>query len=324
MGVDVGLDRIQIGLCDLSGLVPGVVEVPLCAGRTPSQALDAAVSAAVPLVDRAGARLCGVGVGVPGPVDAAGRRSVVSLALGWRDVAVADRFERAFGMPATVEYNVRAMALAEVYHGLGRQAENLLYVQVGDGVGFSFVVSGVPFRQGAHGVSELGHHQVAQDGPRCVCGAIGCLEARLAEPYLRRRLRHVAKDCPALARALRRGLAPLSALSVSVRAGEGRADAVLADFVEHLSTAIALNVNVFSPTRVALGGILADAPADVSNRLVEATRARICRVLREEVLIEQSMLGRYTGVLGAATSALDHLLYRGGPAGLSPLARSSV
>jgi predicted NBD/HSP70 family sugar kinase len=157
-----------------------------------------------------------------------------------------------------------------------------------------------------------------------VCGAIGCLEARLAEPYLRRRLRHVAKDSPALARALRRGLAPLSALAVAVRAGEGRPEAVLADFVEHLSTAIALNVNVFSPTRVALGGILAEAPADVLNRLVDATRARICLVLREEVLIEQSMLGRYTGVLGAATSALDYLLYRGGPAGLSPPARSSV
>jgi glucokinase len=156
----------------------------------------------------------------------------------------------------------------------------------------------------------MGHHQVAQDGPRCVCGAIGCLEARLAEPYLRRRLRHVAKECPEVAHALRHGEAPLSAVAWGVRAGECRAEAVLDDFVEHLSTAIALNVNVFSPTRVALGGILADAPKDVLDRLVDATRARVFRVLRDAVRIEPSTLGRYTGVLGAATAALDCLLYR--------------
>lgn len=322
LGVDVGVDRLQIGLCDLSGVeVPDVVQVAPPAGATAEQVLDCAVRLAAPLVTRAGSRLRGVGVGVPGPVDPAGRRSMVSLALGWRDVAVADRFEEAFAIPATVEYNVRAMALAEAYHGLGRQAENLLYVQVGDGVGFSLVVSGVPFRQGAHGVSELGHQQVALDGPRCVCGAVGCLEARLAEPYLRRRLRRVSRDSQPLARALRCGLAPLSALDVAVRAGDSRAEAVLADFVEHLSTAIALNVNVFSPTRVALGGIMADAPPDVLSRLVKATQERVCVVLRDAVQIEQSALGLNAGVLGAATCALDQLLYRGGPVAYGAPAR---
>lgn len=312
MGVDVGVDRIQIGLCDLSGLVPDVVEIPVGAAGSAGDALDAAVAAAAPLVARAGGRLRGIGVGVPGPVDEARRRSVVSLPLGWRDVPIADRFEQAFGLPATVEYNVRAMALAEAYHGLGRQAENLLYVQVGDGVGFSFLVSGVPFRQGAHGVSELGHYQVAQDGPRCVCGAVGCLEVRLAEPYLRGRLRQVAKDSPALARSLRKGLTPLEALDVALSAGETAAEEVLTDFVGHLSVAIALNVNVFSPTRVALGGVLADAPKEVLARLVAATQERICVVLRDAVRIEPSLLGRYSGVLGAGTAALDQLLFRSG------------
>ncbi|HKT00118.1 MAG TPA: ROK family transcriptional regulator [Rugosimonospora sp.] len=313
LGVDIGVERVQLGVSDLSGHVPEVVEVSLAGAGTDGEALDAVIAAARPLVERAGSRMCGIGVGFPGPVDQAGRSSVSSLPLGWRDVAIADAFEAAFNVPAMVEYNVRAMALAEAYHGLGRQAENLLYVQVGDGVGFSFVVSGVPFRQGAHGVSELGHYQVTQDGPRCVCGSIGCLEVRLAEPYLRHRLRHLARTCPALGHALRRGLSPLDALDVAVHAGEAHAEAVLDDFVEHLSTAIALNANVFSPTRVALGGILADAPKAVITRLATATYARICLVLRDTVQIEPSTLGPYAGVLGAATYALDHLIYRGSP-----------
>src|SRR5205807_5220074 len=104
----------------------------------------------------------GAGIAVPGPVDADGRRTLHSLALGWRDVPVAERFEEAFGSPAVAEYNVRAMALAEARHGLGLRAENLLYVHLGESLGFAFVVDGLPFRQGAHGVSELGHHRVVE------------------------------------------------------------------------------------------------------------------------------------------------------------------
>jgi predicted NBD/HSP70 family sugar kinase len=312
MGVDVGVRRVRIGLCDLSGLVPDVVEVPVDGTASAGDVLDAAVRAAAPLVARAGSRLSGVGVAVPGPVDAAGRRSAVSLPLGWRDVPVAEHLELALGVPATVEYNVRAMAQAEALHGLGRCVENLLYVEVGDGVGFSFAVGGVPFRQGAHGVSELGHHQVAAAGPRCGCGALGCLEAYVAEPYLRQRLWQVAPGNPVLDGALRRGLPPLEVLDLAVRAGEAAAGSVLDDVVTHVSTAIALNVNVFSPRRVALGGMLAQAPKDILTRLVSATRTRVCAVLRGTVEIEPSALGAHAGVLGAAATALDRLLYRAG------------
>jgi predicted NBD/HSP70 family sugar kinase len=313
LGVDIGPQEVRLGLTDLSGLVTRAARAPFERGAPAERVIDLAVATAAPLVEAAGRTMVAVGVGVPGPVDPERRRCVLSLALGWRDdIDVADRFERAFDKPTVVDYNVRAMAVAEARYGLGQRAENLLYVHVGDGVGFGFIVDGKPFRQGAHGVSELGHHQVADDGPRCRCGAVGCLEALLSEPYLRSRVEQAARRSPILARARHQHRALLEMLDAAACAGDEVAKGLLAEFVEHLSTAIALNVNVFSPTRVALGGILATAPKEVLEQVLSATRTKICSVFRDHVSIEPTLLGRHAGLLGAATVALDRVFYERG------------
>ncbi|GII23738.1 ROK family transcriptional regulator [Planosporangium mesophilum] len=318
LGVDIGAEELRIGLVDLSGLVVAATRVPLERGAAAPRVIDAAVAAATPMLESTERTTVAIGVGVPGPVDDGRRRCMLSLALGWRNVDIADRFECAFDRPTVVEYNVRAMAMAEARHGLGQRAENLLYVHVGDGVGFGFVVDGQPFRQGAHGVSELGHHRVAADGPRCPCGSVGCLEAMLSEPSLRARVGRAAGDSAVLARAEREHPAPLDALDAAAHAGDEAAAAVLDEFAEHLSTAIAVNVNVFSPTRVALGGIVATAPKEVLRRVQAATREKICSVLRHQVIVEASALGRHAGLLGAAIGALDEVFYQRGAVPAQP------
>jgi predicted NBD/HSP70 family sugar kinase len=312
LGVDIGADEVRLGLTDLSGLVTQATRAPFERGASAERIVELAVATASPIIEAAGPTLVAIGVGVPGPVDPGRRRCVLSLALGWRDVDVADRFERAFDKPTVVDYNVRAMAVAEARYGLGQQAENLLYVHVGEGVGFGFIVDGHPFRQGAHGVSELGHHQVADDGPRCVCGSVGCLEGMLSEPHLRTRVEQAARGSTVLTRARRQHRAPLDILDAAARAGDEIASGLLAEFAEHLSMAIALNINVFSPTRAALGGILTTAPKEVLERVLSATRAKICSVLRHQVSVEPSTLGRHVGLLGAATVAVDRVFYERG------------
>jgi predicted NBD/HSP70 family sugar kinase len=314
LGVDVCASRLRVGVCDLSGVLSEAMSsVPVPSGASAERVLALAVEAARPLVEAAGERLLGVGVGVPGPVDAAGRRSVLSLPLGWQDVPVAERFEDAFAVPAVVEYNVRAMSVAEARYGLGQQAENLLYVHLGESLGVAFVVDGRPFRQGAHGVSELGHRRVVDGGPRCSCGAVGCLEAVLGEGYLRQRVRNAAGESATLAALARRRLPVLRLLDMAAGEGDAVAVEILDDVVTHLSTAIALSVDLLTPARVALGGELATAPDNVLARLVDATRGKVSQVLRDRVRIERSAIGRYPGLLGAGTVALDRLFYRDQP-----------
>ncbi|OLE29732.1 MAG: hypothetical protein AUG44_03130 [Actinobacteria bacterium 13_1_20CM_3_71_11] len=313
VGMEICGNRLRAGLCDLSGVVSEVVSVPIHGGIEPARLLDLAVDTARPLVNAAGSRLIGFGICVPGPVDEEGRRSLLALPLGWRDVPVADRFEEAFAVPAVVEYNVRAMALAEARYGLAERADNLLYVHLGESLGFAFVVDGLAFRLGGHGVSELGHQKVVEGGPKCSCGGEGCLEAVLGTSYLRQRIRTAAKDSAVLTPLVRRRLPVLELLDIAVRGGDATAACILDDVMNHLSTAVALSINMLSPTRVALGGELANAPKDVLERLQEASRAKVSLVLRDQVRIERSEIGRHPGVLGAGTVALDRLFYRDQP-----------
>jgi len=246
-------------------------------------------------------------------VDPDGRRLMHSLALDWRDVPVAERFERAYGTVAAVEYNVRAMARAEARYGLGRRADNLLYLHLGESLGVAYLVDGLAFRQGTHGVSELGHHQVRADGPRCSCGAVGCLEAVLGREYLLTRIREAGARSPVLAKLVRRATRPLEVLDSGVQADDPVAIEISDEVTGHLSGAIAMSINIFSPSRVALGGALASAPKDFFGRLQEETLTRVSRILRDQVTIDRASIGRYPGVLGAGTVALDRLFYRDHP-----------
>ena len=313
VGVDVSGTRVRLGLCDLSGVASEVVRVPVDRQAGPDEVLETAVAAAAPLVRSAGKRLLGFGVAVPGPVDPDGRRLMHSLALDWRDVPVAERFERAYGTVAAVEYNVRAMARAEARYGLGRRADNLLYLHLGESLGVAYLVDGLAFRQGTHGVSELGHHQVRADGPRCSCGAVGCLEAVLGREYLLTRIREAGARSPVLAKLVRRATRPLEVLDSGVQADDPVAIEISDEVTGHLSGAIAMSINIFSPSRVALGGALASAPKDFFGRLQEETLTRVSRILRDQVTIDRASIGRYPGVLGAGTVALDRLFYRDHP-----------
>ena len=314
VGVYLGAGGIWIGRADLAGAVTGARRVPVEPGARPAEVVQTAVHAATPLVKAAGPALLGVGVAAPSPVDPAQRRTTRALDAGWRDLPVADLFEEALRAPAVVEYNVRAMALAEARHGFGRGEQSLLYVHVGMGVGFSFLVDGEPVAHGGRGISELGHRPVAPGGPICACGAVGCLEAVLREPYLRARVVDAARGSAALAGAARRHPAPLHALNAAAHAGDDVATGLLAEYLDHLTTGVAMAADVLSPSCVTLGGTLGQAPKEVFEQLREELYPKLSTPLRDHVTVQPSAIRPHPGVLGAATVAFDRLFYASGPA----------
>jgi predicted NBD/HSP70 family sugar kinase len=128
--------------------------------------------------------LLGIGVGVPGSVDRQGKGIVDSTQLGWNQVPLGSTLRRAFSLPVLVENNVNALAVAERLYGIGREHDNFLVVTIGTGVGAGIVCDGVVLRGAGGGAGEIGHIPVADSGPRCSCGNIGCLESFIGEAAL--------------------------------------------------------------------------------------------------------------------------------------------
>lgn len=116
----------------------------------------------------------GIGLADPGLVDSRRGVTLTSSTLPfWRDVPLREIFTREFGLPVTLESRTRAKAVAE--HDTA--ATTSIYIDYGAGIGAGIYMDGrlVYGETGAAG--EFGHVCVQPNGPRCACGARGCLEA---------------------------------------------------------------------------------------------------------------------------------------------------
>lgn len=192
----------------------------------------------------------GVGVGVPGSVDTQASGVVDAPTLGWRDVKLGQALRDRLGVPVLVDNDVNTLAAAERLYGVGREHSSYLVVTIGRGVGCGIVIDGAIYRGAAGGAGEIGHIPLTDDGPRCGCGAVGCLEAHIGSAGLLRAARERGVIGP-------RGR--LSTLPKAARDGDVKARAVYAEAGRLLGRALAGIVHTLDPEVVVLMGEGVDA-----------------------------------------------------------------
>jgi glucokinase len=306
VAIDVGGTTLKGGLCDRDGAV-------LHRERrdTPRDSSDAVVEAIAALVESLaaeGRRRCGadgvagVGLAVPGLVDEPNRIATRAVNLPWRDLPLADLVAERCGLPVAFGHDVRAAAAAEAALGAGRGARDVLFVAIGTGIGGAIVVDGRPYG-GAHGrAGEIGHTVVDPDGPRCACGARGCVEALASAAAIERAYAETGAGDGASAREV---AALAGAHDPAARAVWDRAVAALA-------AGIADAVALLDPAPIVVGGGLAEAGAALLEPLSAAVEERV--TLGAAPPIVAAELGAEAGCRGAALlawAALDRAAVAG-------------
>ena len=185
---------------------------------------------------------------------------------------------------------------------------DLVMLTLGTGVGGGAVIDGMTFR-GVHGLgAELGHITVNPDGPPCPgnCPNRGCLEAYCSGQALERDATELARDKGDSA--LSRRLDADGNLSTRelVSAAESRdPDALLIfqNFARMLGIGIANYVNVFEPSRLAIGGGLSRASHLFLDRAIQEAGARALPALWKRVHVALAEGGTDAGVIGAGVLA---------------------
>lgn len=181
-GIDLGGTKIQaivMGEEDHSVLGQARSLTPHEGG--PAAVVDALVAC---LSEAAGAakveieQLHGVGVGVPGEVNAqAGTLARATNLSEWeKPFPLATALSERFGLSVKLGNDVSVAAHAELLLGAGRGANSLLCVFWGTGVGGGVAFDGKLWH-GRGDAGEIGHMVVKQGGARCMCGRRGCMEA---------------------------------------------------------------------------------------------------------------------------------------------------
>ncbi len=264
--MDVGGTTVAAGLVSGDGRVLEHHQAPTHA-RGPGTALDTIGELLERLCEQARARgvaVTGVGIGVPGIVDA--ERGTVGVDVHYvpelSRAPLAAVLGRRFHLPVFVDNDVNALALAEWIWGAGRGARSLVMLALGTGVGGGIILDGRLHRgQGGFG-GELGHVPIDFDGPSCICGGRGCLKAYVSGTDIARR-------------ASERLGRPVGAAEVFRLAADGdaAADAVVEETCAALGAGLSIIVNGLNPERLLLAGSVAKSLRPLEAR-VRAALAR--------------------------------------------------
>jgi N-acetylglucosamine repressor len=261
VGVDVRFSRTYLMLGDFGGTPVATESFDTIV--EPTALVETLVGRIRRLLREHGAqgRCEGIGLVVPGMVDQKTGRVLNSPQLGWRDVDVKDAIEAGTGLPVFIENAPIACALAHMWLGQhGAEASgDFAYVTVSDGVGVGVVVNGQVVRGQGNTAGEFGHIAISLDGPTCLCGSQGCLEAYTSNIATLKR--YLGRD---LTPAQTRDLLHSSGLTVNdviarARAGEPRAAAALDETARFLGVGLATVINALNPAQIIVGGELTAA-----------------------------------------------------------------
>ena len=312
IGVDVGGTKIAAAAVDADGAIRHRAR-----RETPAQDVEAITAAIAEMVQELaeatrsdGEQIGAVGVACAGFVDSAGTTVLFAPNLAWRDAPLKALLEQAVGLPIVLENDANAAAWGEFRFGAAREADDMLLVTVGTGVGGGIVSDGELLR-GSEGVAaEIGHLRVQPDGHRCGCGNRGCLEAYASGSALVREARELVRGGSPHAGALSDlcGGDPeqLSGQMVTqaAAAGDPAATELLADLGQWLGEGLASMVAVLDPGLIVIGGGVSAA----GEMLLDPARAAFGRQLtgrghRRQAQVVVATLGNDAGMIGAADLA---------------------
>jgi glucokinase len=284
LAIDIGGTQCGAAIVDADGATRGVRRV-----ATPHDVDADLLFAAV--ANLAGAVLGGetidaIGVGCGGPMRwPDGVVSPLHIPA-WRAFPLRARFEERFGRPCVVDNDAKAMALGEWWRGAGRDASSLLGVIVSTGVGGGIVVDG-RLLHGAHGnAGHIGHVIALPGGPRCECGADGCVEAIASGRAI----------------AARYG-GGIDAASVAARArgGDDRARLLFAEAGMALGRGVAAAAVLCDLDRIVIGGGVAMGAWDLVAPALEAELASVLQIeFARDLRVHRASLGANAGLVGAA------------------------
>ena len=170
IGVDVGGTKILAGVIERDGSVGRRHERP-----TPLETADALMDALEAAVgELRDDSITAVGFGLPSRIDQRAGRIDGSVNIPLQGVDFRDPMEERLGLPIALENDGNAAALGEFHAGAGREAETMVMLTLGTGVGGGVVIDRRLLRDGG----ELGHVVIEYDGIPCqgTCTGRGHLE----------------------------------------------------------------------------------------------------------------------------------------------------
>ena len=227
------------------------------------------------------------------------------------DKPIASVLEDELGKPVFVENDSRAMTYGEYICGAANGEKNMLYLNVGWGLGMGMIVDG-KLSYGKSGFSgEIGHFPLLNNNQICHCGKMGCLETGASGSAVHRIFLEKLKE------------GRTSMLSDKFNRGEtihieeiidavNEEDVLAIEVVEEIGTtlgrAIAGLINLFNPELIVIGGNVAITREYLLLPIKSAIQKHSLNIINSDTTIKYSKLGKKAGAIGSCMLSRSKLL----------------
>ncbi|MCM3667005.1 ROK family transcriptional regulator [Mesobacillus subterraneus] len=253
----------------------------------------------------------GISIIVPGIVDAVRGLIRFNSKLQLHDVKLRDIIQEKTGIKTWLDNDANAIALAEKQFGDYRDRDNIIYIQLGEGVGSGIVLNNNLFRGRNGGAGEFGHISINRSGTKCDCGNLGCLENYVSWPAI------YSKVLTAITRGKRTMIMELANHDVrkidqriffsALQENDPLAKSIADETASYFATGLVTLVHLFNPEIILIGWDTLYGNTEFVSFIREEVKKYTFDLFTDDLEIELTTLGEDYQLMGAAAIALQDI-----------------
>ena len=304
VGVDLGGTKIYTALVDLEGNIIKEKAVETLAFEGENAVMGRIIDTINYVIDGSEKNLIkSIGIGSPGPLDVKNGVIIENSNLPFKNFEIVKTIREAYDLPTYLDNDANVATLGEFMFGAGKGTENMVFITASTGIGGGAVINGKLFRGTTGNALEIGHTIVANEGPRCGCGNIGCAEALGSGTAIGKR----AKEAVATnVETSLKNYENVTSKEVFKEAANGDrvAKNILETSLNYLGIAVANTITNFDPEKVVIGGGVINGGSIVLDTIRRVVGERALKTFADSCTVEKAVLGGKAGVLGAAALAI--------------------
>jgi N-acetylglucosamine repressor len=314
IGLDTGPKFLRTILCDLNGTILQFSENKIPALVTNERLLDLMkkeIQQIIASQQEDAEKIIGIGVGMHGVVDVDQGISLFAPNLHLRDIPIKKFLEKEFDMVVKVENDARTMALGEAWFGHGNGVDNVVTVNIGEGIGAGMIHYGSLFYGENFIAGEIGHMTIDLGGKKCSCGNYGCLQTLASGPAIAERAKNevtIGKES-LLREMVHNDLEKINGeiIHKAAQQGDPLSIEILNSTGIYLGIGLTNFIHTVNPKRIIIGGGVSNAGDYIIDSLQETIKSRALTTSAKDTEIMLSKLGDKATVIGAASLLLVEL-----------------
>ncbi|HZK96636.1 MAG TPA: ROK family protein [Prolixibacteraceae bacterium] len=311
LGVEVKRDSINIGIQDFNNSFVKLSENILYTLENTRESLSSLCSIINKFVDDSGVirdKIIGACINLSGRINS--RKGFSYSYFFFEEKPLSEIIESQIHIKTFLENDTRAMAYGEYNCGVIQNEKDVIFVNIGLGVGIGIVCNGKLY-YGKSGYSgEFGHSPVFDNEIICHCGKKGCLETETSGIALERKFKKALENGSISILSGKKAIEEITVediLAAIIKNEDTLGIEIIEEIGGNMGRYLSMLINIFNPELVVLGGMLAETGMYLRLPIRTAIHKYSLSLVSLDMELKMSTLGSKAGVIGACYILRDKL-----------------